>query len=167
MQVVPNMLYLCRLDANAGLLSNFEVMDLLRSRGATQDPLGSFGSATRSECQVFDYLVQSPAGTLTREIVREFLLKAEKFSLTKAERVQVLNLRPSTAVEVHMIIEDCEERMSSSTVDEFLEMVKSSLPPPPMKPQVEDEEENDEADEENDEADEGNDVEMDAEEEVE
>ncbi|GLJ33253.1 hypothetical protein SUGI_0669000 [Cryptomeria japonica] len=66
-----------------------------------------------------------------------------------------------------MIIEDYEERMSSSTVDEFLEMVKSTLPPPPMKPQVEDDEENDEADEENDEADEGNDGEMDAEEEVE
>jgi len=41
-----------RKDANSGLLSNFEVLELLRSRGATQDPLGSFGSATHSECKV-------------------------------------------------------------------------------------------------------------------
>lgn len=142
-------------DSNSGLLSNFEVLELLRSRGATQDPLGSFGSATHSECKVFDYLVQSAACSQTPESVQEFLLKVEKFSLTKAERLQVLNLRPSTVVEVHLIVEDCEERMSSSTVDELLETVKNTLPPPPEKPEEEEEE--------NAEADEGNDEEMDGE----
>ncbi|KAH9299847.1 hypothetical protein KI387_031529, partial [Taxus chinensis] len=145
---------------DAGLLSNFEVMILLQSRGATQDPSGSTGSATQSECKVFDYLVQSAAGTQTQANVGKYLLEAENFSLTKAERLQVLNLRPSTAVEAHMIIEDCEERMSSSIVDEFLKMVKTTLPPPPMKPEIEEDEENEEADEENDEADEGNDEEI-------
>jgi len=85
----------------------------------------------------------------TPESVQEFLLKVEKFSLTKAERLQVLNLRPSTAVEVHLIVEDCEERMSSSTVDELLETVRNTLPPPPEKP--EEEEENAEVDGVNDE----------------
>lgn len=136
-------------NANSGLLSNFEVLELLRSRGATQDPLGSFGSATHSECKVFDYLVQFAACSQTPESVQEFLLKVEKFSLTKAERLQVLNLRPSTAVEVHLIVEDCEERMSSSTVDELLETVRNTLPPPPEKP--EEEEENAEEDGVNDE----------------
>lgn len=43
---------LCRLDADAGLLTNFEVLDLLRRRGATSDPLGSLGAVSSSECKV-------------------------------------------------------------------------------------------------------------------
>lgn len=39
-----------RLEANAGLLSNFEVMDLLLKRGADKGPLG--GSITVAECKV-------------------------------------------------------------------------------------------------------------------
>eukprot|EP01018_Ginkgo_biloba_P000677 Gb_08495 [translate_table: standard] len=133
-------------EADAGLLSNFEVLNLLRSKGATQDPLGSFGSATKSECKVFDYLVQSAASNQTRESVDDFLTKTEKYSLTKAERIQVLNLRPSTVVEIHLIVEDLEERLADSTVVELLEIIKTTLPPPPKKP--EEEEENGEADQE-------------------
>eukprot|EP00252_Welwitschia_mirabilis_P013382 TRINITY_DN2946_c0_g2_i1.p1 TRINITY_DN2946_c0_g2~~TRINITY_DN2946_c0_g2_i1.p1 ORF type:complete len:150 (-),score=41.25 TRINITY_DN2946_c0_g2_i1:439-888(-) len=129
--------------SNAGLLSNFEVLDLLRSRGATQDPLGSLGAATASECKVFAYLLQSAACNQTRECIQEFVEKIKKFELTKAEKLQTLNLRPSTAVEVHLIVEDCEERMSSDAVDAFIGIVKNTLPSPPQKPQedvVEDDE---------------------------
>jgi len=34
---------------------------------------------------------------------------------------------------VKQIVEDCEERMSNSTVDELLETVKNTFPPPPEK----------------------------------
>lgn len=43
---------MCRLEAHAGVLTNYEVLDLLRSRGATSDPLGSLGAVTSSECKV-------------------------------------------------------------------------------------------------------------------
>ena len=43
------------------------------------------------------------------------------------------------------IVEDCEERMSSSIVDEILEIVKNTLPPPPEN--AEEEKENAETEE--------------------
>lgn len=41
-----------REKANAGSLTNFEVFDFLRSRGATADPMGCLGSVSPSECKV-------------------------------------------------------------------------------------------------------------------
>ncbi|CAK9208476.1 unnamed protein product [Sphagnum troendelagicum] len=115
-----------RLEANAGLLTNCEALQLLQSRGADK----GFG-VTAAECKVYDYLVKTPAGSQTREGLQEFFKGAEEYKLTKAEYLQASNLRPSTAVEVHLIVEDCDERLSSALVDRFLGMIDETLPPPP------------------------------------
>jgi hypothetical protein len=44
-----------REKANAGSLTNFELFDFLRSRGATSDPMGCLGSVAPSECKVPHY----------------------------------------------------------------------------------------------------------------
>jgi hypothetical protein len=54
--------------------------------------------------QVYDYLVKTPAGSQTREGLQEFFKGAEEYKLTKAEYLQASNLRPSTAVEVHLVV---------------------------------------------------------------
>lgn len=41
-----------RLEAHSGVLANYEVYDLLRSRGVTSDLLGSLGAVTSYECKV-------------------------------------------------------------------------------------------------------------------
>eukprot|EP00250_Pteridium_aquilinum_P000854 c11029_g1_i3 orf=215-535(+) len=92
-------------EANAGLLCNFEVLDLLRSRGANQEDLASFGSISASECKVYDYLSQTPAGTQTRDALNQFIKQIDKYKLTKAECLQVTNLRPMSAVEIHLGVE--------------------------------------------------------------
>ena len=40
-----------RIEANGGVLTNFEVLNFLRSRGATIDPLGCLGAVAPSECK--------------------------------------------------------------------------------------------------------------------
>lgn len=147
-------------EANAGLLSNFEVTDLLRLRGANQEDVASFGSITPSECKVYNYLSRTPAGTQTRDVLRKFIEQVDKYKLTKAERLQVINLRPSSAVEIHLIVEDCEERMAADAVDEFLGTV-DALPQPPEKPEEDMQQEGEEAtaDDENGEENEGDDAE--------
>ncbi|MCO5578997.1 hypothetical protein L7F22_032848 [Adiantum nelumboides] len=107
--------------------------------------------------QVHDYLTQMPAGTQTRDALCNFIEQVEKFKLTKGERLQAINTRPSSAVEVHLIVEDCEERMTAELVDQFLATV-DILPQPPEKPEEEAKEENEEdvADDENGGADECN-----------
>ncbi|KAH8934880.1 hypothetical protein BDL97_17G003500 [Sphagnum fallax] len=114
------------LEANAGLLTNCEALQLLQSRGADK----GFG-VTAAECKVYDYLVKTPAGSQTRDGLQEFFKGAEEYKLTKAEYLQASNLRPSTAVEVHLIVEDCDERLSSALVDQFLGMIDETLPPSP------------------------------------
>ncbi|KAL2630672.1 hypothetical protein R1flu_015358 [Riccia fluitans] len=125
------------LESNAGLLSNLEVLELLRQRGAAKGPLG--GSITPVEYKVYEYLIETPAGTQTREAIQEFVKEAKTFKLMEAERLQSVNLRPATAVEVHLIVEDCDERLSSEAVDALIETVERIIPIPPEKPQEEDE----------------------------
>ncbi|ONK76529.1 uncharacterized protein A4U43_C03F29190 [Asparagus officinalis] len=125
------------LKKNDGPLTNFEVLEFLRSRGATSDPLGCLGSVAASECKVFDYLIQTPACNQTRKDVDEFLKRSENFDLAKAEKLNIINLRPSTQAEIYPIIEYCDKRFAGnedegiSKVDELVQMVVEILPPPP------------------------------------
>ncbi|XP_031475700.1 uncharacterized protein LOC116247623 [Nymphaea colorata] len=125
-------------EKKSGILTNFEVLEHLRSRGATPDPFGSLSMARRSECKVFDYLAQTSAATQTRERISEFLQRSEKYKLTNAEKVQVINLSPSRPVELDGIVPEVENRMTDDEVNEFLNLVVELLPPCPSKSGSED-----------------------------
>ena len=123
--------------ANAGPLTNFEVLYLLRSRGASRDPTRAMSLITPSEfkvtlliamsfslkllpyfclcnmekvypkipvlqflVQVYDYLVESAACNQTRERVKNFLEKSKEYQLAKAEVINIINIRPTSAVEL-------------------------------------------------------------------
>ncbi|CAL9775531.1 unnamed protein product [Musa acuminata subsp. burmannicoides] len=131
------------LQANAGVLTNLEVLEFLRARGATSDPMGCLGAVAPSECKVFDYLVNTPACNQTRGAIDEFLKRCEKFKLAKAEKFNIINLRPSNQALIDPIIEYCEKRLTKDEarrIDEVQELVDSVLevlPPPPAKPDEE------------------------------
>ncbi|MQL90747.1 hypothetical protein Taro_023359 [Colocasia esculenta] len=117
-------------EANAGVLTNFEVLQFLRSRGATVDPMGCLGAVAPSECKVFDYLIHTAACNQSRENIDEFLKRSEKFKLAKAEKLNLINIRPSNPAEAYSIIEMCEKRMADE-IEELVNMVTEVLPPPP------------------------------------
>jgi hypothetical protein len=50
-------LLFCREKANSGVLTNFEVLDFLRSRGAKTDPMRCLGAVTASECKVTTFFL--------------------------------------------------------------------------------------------------------------
>ncbi|XXG79354.1 hypothetical protein AAC387_Pa09g0445 [Persea americana] len=77
------------LDAKAGVLTNFEVLNILRLRGEASDPLG----------KVFDYLVLSAACNNKRECISEFLKRTEKYNLTNAEKLNIINVRPTVELQ--------------------------------------------------------------------
>ncbi|WOL03133.1 hypothetical protein Cni_G11853 [Canna indica] len=166
------------LQANKGALTNFEVLEFLRSRGATSDPMGCLGAVAPSECkvtlpctifpflratllllfrccwQVFDYLTKSAACNQTRGAIDDFLQRCEKFKLAKAEKLNIINLRPSNQAVIDPIIEHCEKRLAKNEaqgideVQELLDLVLEVLPPPPPKPEEEEEEQEQEEQEE-------------------
>ncbi|KAK9287804.1 hypothetical protein L1049_016245 [Liquidambar formosana] len=122
--------------ANAGTLTNFEVLDFLRSRGAATDPTRVIAPMAQSEFKVYDYLVQTAACNQTKESIDEFLKKCKQYDLAKAEILNIINIRPASAVEIDSIIEECEKRMGER-VEELVEMVVQVLPPPPNEPKPE------------------------------
>lgn len=121
------------LKANAGPLTNFEVLDFLRSRGALNDPTRLMSSVAPSEFKVYDHLVKTPACNQTRENIFEFIEKSKEYQLAKAEVLNIINIRPSTPVEIDPIIEEWEGRMGDK-IEELLEMIVQLLPPGPLPP---------------------------------
>ncbi|CAL5408082.1 unnamed protein product [Camellia sinensis] len=116
------------LKANAGTLTNFEVLDFLQSRGAAKDS---------ARIIVFDYLEQSAACNQTRERITEFVKKCKKYNLAKAEILNIINIRPSSVVEIDPIIEECESRLGDC-VEELVELVAEVLPAPPTQTESDD-----------------------------
>ena len=60
----------------------------------------------------------SPGCSLTAFLVPWHLSfqALEKYDLTLVERLQLANMRPSTVVEVHLLVEACEERLGEDGV---------------------------------------------------
>ncbi|KAK9076040.1 hypothetical protein SSX86_004371 [Deinandra increscens subsp. villosa] len=108
------------LKENAGMLTNFEVVDFLQSRGAAKDP---------TEFKVYDYLVHTPACNQTREIIAEFVTKCRPYRLTKSEITNIIGIRPSSNVEIDPIVVNLGSRLGES-VEEVVELVVQLLPPP-------------------------------------
>ena len=46
--------------------------------------------------------------------------------ITRTEALQIVNIMPSTAVELYLIIQNIEERYNDAQVLEILEIVKSN-----------------------------------------
>lgn len=53
--------------------------------------------------QVYDYLVKTPAGSQTRESVKEYFTAIKQHDLSEAEVLNVLNIRPASEVEIYHV----------------------------------------------------------------
>ncbi|XP_023513659.1 DNA-directed RNA polymerase III subunit RPC9-like [Cucurbita pepo subsp. pepo] len=124
------------LEANAGPLTNFEVLDFLRSKGAAKDPTRVLAKVVPSEYKVYDYLNQTPASYQTREAILEFVDKSKKYDLAKAEILNIVNLGPITPVEIFPIIEESDVRMGDDGIQELTEMVEQVFPAPQSTSEV-------------------------------
>ncbi|XP_075411998.1 DNA-directed RNA polymerase III subunit RPC9-like [Tenrec ecaudatus] len=73
--------------------------------------------------ETLKYISKTPCSHQSPEIVREFLTAMKSHNLTKAEKPQLLNHGPMTAVEIQLIVEQIEALL--------LHNVTSILPPHP------------------------------------
>jgi len=131
------------LQARDGALTNFEVLQLLESQAdarlaaeqALPLPGARRGTAattswsseqsvvTISE-QVLGYLRRPEIGCASQshERIAAFIAATVRFKLTSTEVISLVNAQPGSIVEIHLIVEECEERLTPEQVQELLDL---------------------------------------------
>ncbi|XP_039254853.2 DNA-directed RNA polymerase III subunit RPC9-like [Styela clava] len=117
------------------MLSNYEMHGLLTTYSAEMKT-GKHKTGQRDQnlstitYEVLKYLEGTPCINQNEQCIKDACLALAPYNLSKAEKLQIMNLRPTTPVEISLIVEENEERISEEQIDEILEIVKK-LPPGP------------------------------------
>jgi len=145
------------INSRAYLLSNFEVLSLLRELEAEQlaetraaltvkkersenGQINLAGMAseppTPEVCEnlrtvEFEAIAHlsapfQPVNRQTPQGIRKLTKALAPYGLTKGEKLQIINLAPSQPVELYVIVEEFEDRLSDK-MDEIMTLVKDSL----------------------------------------
>uniref|UniRef100_A0AAZ1X5A1 DNA-directed RNA polymerase III subunit RPC9 n=1 Tax=Oreochromis aureus TaxID=47969 RepID=A0AAZ1X5A1_OREAU len=133
-------------NANAAMLSNYEVFKLLTDLKEQRKDSGKHKHSAGQQnlntimYETLKYLSKTPCSRQSPEIVKEFLTTMVPHKLTKcelffppnrAEKLQLLNHRPLTAVEIQLLVEESEERLSEEQIEELIHTVTDVLPGDP------------------------------------
>ncbi|KAJ7196573.1 RNA polymerase Rpb4-domain-containing protein [Mycena pura] len=159
------------INARAALLSNYEVLSLLRElesdnlartkiahRIKKEEEASGLGSTVpagggkdptkvdahenlRTVCfEAIQYLSSEfqPTAAQTPEAITQLVKSLEPYGLTKAEKLQIVNLAPRNHVELYVIVEELEDRLAER-MGEVISGVEASLvldPALPVGPQA-------------------------------
>ncbi|KAJ6627973.1 RNA polymerase Rpb4-domain-containing protein [Mycena sp. CBHHK59/15] len=143
-------------NARAALLSNYEVLTLLRElesdhlartktahrikkeeEASTAVPPGGGRDPTVVEVsenlrtvsvEAIQYLSAEyqPTAAQTPEAITQLVKSLEPYGLTKAEKLQIVNLAPQNHIELYVIVEELEDRLAER-MEEVISYVQASL----------------------------------------
>lgn len=131
-------------NENAALLSNYDVFNLLNDLQAGENgqkkPNKFLQNLATISYETIKFLEKTPCNDQSPEIIEKFMKSLAKYNLTKAEKLQLLNHRPTAAVEIQLLIEESEERLTEEKIEELLQLVAECLIPESAENEEEDEE---------------------------
>ncbi|KAJ9587672.1 hypothetical protein L9F63_018888 [Diploptera punctata] len=122
-------------NANAAILSNYEVLSLLQELRGQQKRSNTRSQLATITYETIKYLQETPCCTQSPEIIKNFLKALEPFKLTKAEKLMLLNNPPTSALEIQLMVEESEERLTDEQVDSLLQIVADCQLTPAPAPQ--------------------------------
>lgn len=112
-------------NTKSAMLSNFEALSLLNE---IQKGHGKQKNLATVSYEIVQYLENTACAKQSPEVIANFMKALEPYKLTKAEKLQFLNLRPRTAVEIQLVVEESEERLTEAQIYELLDLVGEHLP---------------------------------------
>eukprot|EP00891_Asterochloris_glomerata_P004343 jgi/Astpho2/4343/Aster-x0200 len=114
------------LEAKYAIVTNPEVTDLLKEQGVDR------GLGGKGQQALWTYLTEQGAHKDSRDSVATFLgaLKEHSYKLSRAEKVQLVNLRPQSDLELQLAIPNSLELSSDERVQELLAIIKEHLAAP-------------------------------------
>jgi hypothetical protein len=134
------------LDACDGVLTNFEVAQLLTAQqqrrdeeeaalplpGARRSTAGTSAWSSQQTVavlseQVLTYLEKGGCTSQTHDGISTFLEGVKPFKLTRTETLALVNTPPSSVVEIHLLVEECEERLTPDDVRELLKLCQRTV----------------------------------------
>ncbi|KAI6216317.1 hypothetical protein M3Y99_01826600 [Aphelenchoides fujianensis] len=124
-------------NARCTFLTNQEVLVLLKEANQAVRPKNE--SLQQHKTVLYEsikYLEATPAAQQSEANVRALMKEMQKFKMTPAELLQVVNLRPRNLVDIEMILEECDERYTEEQTAEMLDLIKRHLPEAPVKTEV-------------------------------
>jgi DNA-directed RNA polymerase subunit F len=112
------------IEVHSEILSNHEVLSTLKSYPSKKQT-----NLATIIYEATSYLESSPAVTYSDTALAEFLnkLRDNKYDLTRIEKVQLVNLKPQNETELHLIIDNIEDRFTDEQRLELLSLIKDTL----------------------------------------
>lgn len=128
------------ISENHAMLSNYEVLDLLKDIQAgkgQKKPNKFLTNLATITYETIKSLESWPCTSHTPEGLTAAMNALVPYGLTAAEKLQLINLSPSSAVEIQLIVEESEERLTEAQIDELLDVISRHIPGPETAEQEE------------------------------
>jgi len=117
------------INDNVALLSNYEVYSMLRELYLGRKPDAGLHQLATVSYETLRYLENTPCRQQSPEALALFAKNVAPFDLMKAERLQLLNHRPTSMVVLSLLVEEIDERLTTDEqVNDLLDAIATSLP---------------------------------------
>ena len=115
-------------NENVATLSNAEVFQLLEDEKLIEHRITNVATIAY---ETIKHLEKTPCKHQDGETIENFMKALAPYDFTKAEKLQLLNLRPTSVVEVQLIIEELDERLKTEEeLEKLIELIEQKLPLP-------------------------------------
>ena len=118
-------------DECSSMLSNYEVYSLLQDiklgKNGQKQPNKYLNQLATITYSTLKYLEGTPCKFHSAENIENFMKALKPFNLTKSEKLQLLNQKPTSAVEIQLIIEESEERLTEEQIGQLLDILATHL----------------------------------------
>ncbi|KAJ1824857.1 hypothetical protein GGH91_000673 [Coemansia sp. RSA 2671] len=122
------------LDRQEALVSNYEVLMVLQEEDQRHKKIKPKSHVKYPEnvstlkFEALQYLNGTACSTQSAAQIAALKSGLAGYDLTKAEVLQIINLRPKKPVELFLIIEECEERFGDAEIEEIMRVILTALP---------------------------------------